>query len=111
MLIDAQDQYQKWYVALVIDKEPANDVQPAKICVHFYQLHQRFEEWITESADQQTRVKPLGMSGLAEQPKDMMVRMILLHRKGATQGESSSFIGLPYCIVIPNWITWRTFAK
>jgi hypothetical protein len=75
MLIDACDQYNKWYVGLVVEKQqtmalPSPDSESVqlvnKVLVHFYQLHQKFDEWYEESPESLKRLKPLGASQFAE---------------------------------------------
>lgn len=66
MLVDAMDQYYKWYVGLVIEKEQATETTPVKVCVHFYQLHEKFDEWFEETPDNLKRLRPLRASGQAE---------------------------------------------
>ena len=112
MMVDAMDQYLKWYVALVIDKEPASQTSPARVCLYFYQLHQKFDLWFEESPENLRRVRPLMASGRAEQPKDLYVKMLMMHRKANSEDQLfQTSIGLPYCVAIPNWFTWKQFMK
>lgn len=37
-----------------------------RVLVHFYQLHQKFDEWYEESSESLKRLKPLGASQFAE---------------------------------------------
>jgi hypothetical protein len=37
-----------------------------RICVHFYQLNQRFDEWFEENIENLRRLRPHGASGQAE---------------------------------------------
>jgi hypothetical protein len=35
-IVDAADQHSKWYIALIIDKEPQTENTPARVLIHYY---------------------------------------------------------------------------
>jgi len=48
MVIEVQDKYSKWYVALVTCCMPG---EVNKVKIHYYHLNERFDEWFEESPE------------------------------------------------------------
>ena len=77
-MVDAQDKYSKWYVAIVTCCM-LGDINKVKI--HYYNFNERWDEWFDESPETLQRLLPFGASGQAEDLRDRIFSVNVMHRR------------------------------
>ena len=97
MVIDARDNYNKWYIAIVTARILEDKV--FKLRIHYYKFNERWDEWISESPENLLRILPLDSSGLTEPDKEKIFSVNVMHRR-SNNGEDTNIqiIGMPYCL-------------
>jgi len=103
MVIEVQDKYSKWSVALVTCCILG---EINKVKIHYYHLNERFDEWFEESPENLLRLLPYGASGRTEDLRDRILTVNLMHRR-SSDDINQQIIGLPYCINLASNMTWN----
>jgi len=109
-ILDAQDQYGKWYVALCTAREFDFEKNRTKIKVHYYEFNDRWDEWFYEQPDRPNRLAPYAAYSL--DPPDKMFGVQMLHRRVIHNEESNQserqVIGMPYFFTMGDYLSWKT---
>jgi hypothetical protein len=112
-ILDAQDSYGKWYAGIVVDRNFNYTSSQYSIKVHFFEFPERWDEWYRDDTDGTQKIAPFGTH--AEEPKDKVLTMPMMHRKrvldtaAAKVTETHQIFGTPFYLSIGNWYTWEEF--
>jgi hypothetical protein len=74
-------------VGIVVDRDFDYDHQQFQVKVHFFEFPERWDEWYKET-ESLHKLAPFGT--YAEEPKDKIITMPMMHRKKIVVGENSS---------------------
>lgn len=98
-------------MGIVKDREFDFELKEFKVRVHFYEFTDKWDEWFRES-DGLSRIAPAGT--YAEEPRDKVVLMPMMHRKRLAVAEADKEVNLqyqifgsPFYISIGSWYTWE----